>query len=622
MRGSHASKSGALRPPGPVAAPLRYALLPAPSPREGPSADAARWLVPLVVAAMTAAWAGGFGYLSIVRHLAGGSSAEDLGFTDQVIANFLRGQWFRMSIYQGGATWNTELDVSRIARPDSLLAFHAEPMLLALVPLYALGGSATTLLAIQALAVAPGAMPAYRLGRYLADSQTVGLAVSAAYLLSPLGQWSVLSDFHTSTLAAPLLLLSVERLLVARNPTHALIAAGMAASAREDVGPVLVMLGLGVLLTHRQHTRAGALLAAMGLGWTALAFLVIGHYSGGSIPFDTRYAKTLGAGFETSLQALVRPTVLDYAQTLLLSGTWLGLIQPLFLLPALPSLAANALSSSPWMAAGKAHYSGLVLPFIVIGAALALSRLRRRPRIQTPAAAALVLSSVIGYVSAGSGPFAANYAPAVSSSHAAKAAAIVGAIPADESVSATAALVPRLSQRPRIYVFPAIEDADTVLVDLKASPAPTSAGDVYLRITSLINTGGWQVDAADDGLMLLRRAAVSNDSSPAATVTTEGAFDVSLVDAALVPSPTGAVGVDGPHWILRTTWRADHAIPTGTRLEFDIRLSSGEQLHVWDIADLWWNPPDHWPPGQSVTIEVPDIPVHQFSSWSAVWLMP
>src|SRR5690348_7479769 len=40
-----------------------------------------------IVGAMAIAWAGVFGYLSVVRHLALGSHAEDLGFTDQVLWN-------------------------------------------------------------------------------------------------------------------------------------------------------------------------------------------------------------------------------------------------------------------------------------------------------------------------------------------------------------------------------------------------------------------------------------------------------------------------------------------------------------------------------------------------------
>src|SRR6266705_3302740 len=92
----------------------------------------------VLVGTVAGGWAALFGWLAVQRHLAGGTHAEDLGFTDQVLGNFLRGQWFRMSIYEG-ATWNTELDLGRLARPDSLLAFHVEPMLLLLVAPYALG---------------------------------------------------------------------------------------------------------------------------------------------------------------------------------------------------------------------------------------------------------------------------------------------------------------------------------------------------------------------------------------------------------------------------------------------------------------------------------------------------
>ncbi|HEY0582240.1 MAG TPA: DUF2079 domain-containing protein, partial [Chloroflexota bacterium] len=120
-----------------------------------PSRSAKRGRLALAaVLGMTGLWGLGFGWLAVQRFAAGGAHAEDLGFTDQVMWNFLRGQWFRMSIYDGAAAWNTELDISRLARPDSLLAFHFEPLLLLLVPLYALGGGVTLLLLLQAIAVA------------------------------------------------------------------------------------------------------------------------------------------------------------------------------------------------------------------------------------------------------------------------------------------------------------------------------------------------------------------------------------------------------------------------------------------------------------------------------------
>jgi uncharacterized membrane protein len=563
-----------------------------------------------------------------LRHLAGGSHAEDLGFTDQVLGNFLRGQFFRMSIYSG-ATWNTELDISRIARPDSLLAFHFEPMLLLLLPLYALGGGIVALLVLQAVAVAAGAIPAYRLGRYATNSDFGGLAVAAAYLLSPLGQWAVLSDFHTSTLAAPLLVLSLERLVVGRAPLQALLAAALAATAREDVGPALVVLGL-VLVLRKRNLIPGLALLGVGVGFTILAALVIRTYSGGTSPFETRYGATLGAGLLSSLAALGRPQVASYAQTLILSGGWLGVLNPLALLPALPTLLLNVFSTSPWMAAGKAHYSGLVLPFITAGAAAGLHVLRRRPPLVPVACTALVVTAVVACIQQGGGPLGGNYAPAYPTSHAARAGAIADSLPPAAVISASSPLVPHLTTRPHVYVFPAILDAEYVFVDTHASPAPTSAGDVFLRIQALLAQGSWQVVASDDGLLLLQRsgeapsglapaALLASDVTATDTITSGQAVAPSLVSAALVPPRDGAIDVDGPRWILRTRWRTEQALPPGTRLEFTVDLSDGEQLHLWDVADLWWNPPQRWLPNQTVTVNVPNIPVRLFKSWQASW---
>jgi uncharacterized membrane protein len=574
------------------------------------------WAIGSTVAA-TSVWAATFSWLAVVRHLAGGSNAEDLGFTDQVLWNFLQGRWFHTSVYVG-ATWNTELDVGRMPRPDSLLAFHAEPMLVLLVPLYLLGGGAVALLLVQAMAVAAGAIPAYRLGYHLSGARGGGIAVSVAYLLSPLGQWAVLSDFHTSTLAGPLLVLAVERLVVGGSPAQALLAGVLAASTREDVGLVVAVLGV-TLVISRRYRRTGVTLVLLGLASTILSVAVIRSYSGELSPLGVRYGATVGSGLGPILWAVTRPAVLEYAATLVLSGGWLGLLSPLALLPMLPPLGLNVLSSSPWMAAGKAHYSALVLPFIAVGAAAGFRCLRGRPRVRSLAAATLIATSIFGYLLEGAGPLAANYAPALLTEHAATAATMAATLPADAAITATSALVPRVSGRTRVYVFPAMEDAEYAFLDLKASPAPTSAGDVYLRVQNLL-ANGWRLNTSVDGLLLLVRSSSEvNSATVTASPAASGEQHPRLVAAALVPSPDGAIDVDGPRWILHTTWQTDRPLPPGTRLEFTVDLTDGEQLHLWDIADLWWNPPERWTPGEAVTVDVRNVPVRRFKSWQAMW---
>ena len=564
---------------------------------------------------LAAVWAGLFAYLSVMRNLAGGSHAEDLGFTDQVLWNSLSGHLFHMSIYDGAQAWNTEIDLSQVARPDSLLAFHFEPMLLGLLPIYA-AGAINSLLILQAGAMAAGAIPAFRITRHLTRSSVCGLVIAATYLLSPLGQWAVLADFHTSTLAAPLLLLSLDRLLVARSTVQAMAIAAVALSAREDAALVVIVLG-AVLLVAQRTRRAGALMSASGVAWLALAMWTIHAYSSGTTPFEVRY----GPALADPVSALTRPAVGGYVATVLLSGGWLALFAPLALLPSLPSVALNVLSSSPWMASGQAHYSALVLPFVVLGAAFGLARLRRWTRVQLSAAVALACTSLFGYVLAGAGPLGANYAPATLSAHARATADLAASLPPAAAVSATSSLVPHVSQRSRVYVFPAVLDADYVFLDLRASPAPTSAGDVYLRIKKLLASGDYRIEHNADGLVLLAHGSEAVPSQPTGeTVPSDAAGSgPKLIDAQLVRSPIGAIDVDGPRWILRTTWQATQKLPEGERPQFWITLSTGETLHRWDIADLWWNPPDQWPIDQPVTIDVPDIPERTFVSWSANW---
>jgi hypothetical protein len=288
------------------------------------------------------------------------------------------------------------------------------------------------------------------------------------------------------------------------------------------------------------------------------------------------------------------------------------------------------------MASGKAHYSGLILPFIAIGAAAGLRAVRGRPAVMRGACAALVVTSVAGYVMDGAGPLSGNYAPAMLTEHAIRAAALADSLPADAGVSASSALVPRLSHRPRVYVFPAVLDADYVFLDLRASSAPTSPGDVFMRVQALLADGGWSIEHAGDGLLLLRRSpdaqldAVGDLSSVMASNADDvagpalGAYldgRVSLLSAALVRNPDGAVDVDGPRWILRTTWRADNRLPIGTRVDFSVEQRNGQQLHVWDIAALWWDAPERWAPGQPVTIDISDVPERQFLSWQAAWTL-
>src|SRR5207248_4155862 len=98
------------------------------------------------------------GWRAVERHQALLTNAEDLGFTDQVIWNFLHGQFYRFSTYQD-AEFSTDIDLESVRRPDSLLAFHVEPILLPLAPLYLVVPDVRAILWLQGVALALGAIP-------------------------------------------------------------------------------------------------------------------------------------------------------------------------------------------------------------------------------------------------------------------------------------------------------------------------------------------------------------------------------------------------------------------------------------------------------------------------------
>jgi uncharacterized membrane protein len=583
-----------------------------------------------------------FSGLALGRHAAGGTSAEDLGFTDQVIWNFLQGRWFEMTVYLGG-TWNTEINIGAVRSPNSLLAFHFEPMLLLLVPFYAGGADGRFLIALQAAALAVGALPAYALGRRWTGSVLAGVAVAAAYLLSPLTQWVAMSDFHTTALATPLLLFAVERFTAGR-PTPAIGCALLAMTAREDAA--MAVAGLGLWAALHGYRRGGVALCIVGTGWAlGSVFGIIGFFNGGVVPFIARYEAAL-RGLDGVYQLVGRPEVRDYLSALLLNGGWLAIFAPLAFLPALPSLMLNVLSASPWMASGKGHYSALVLPFLIVAAAAGLAWLSRRTeawrgtggpklpgRVVQLAALSLIGTSAAAHAGGGVGPLGAYAIPAAVEAHADLAAAFAAQIPGNASVSATAALFPRVSQRERIYVFPAVADAEYVFLDVTASSAPTSAGHVFLRVQSLLGEGGWAVERAVDGLLLLRRQPGAGASGieqipesfysftrlPADGVARDrldrpprhsylnGALD--LVAAEFRPQPAGALSPWEPRGTLRTTWQANRVL-TGEEwpvFRFEVQGRGAEQ-HV-ELAALAWYPPHRWAPGELVHVEVLNVPL-------------
>ena len=101
-------------------------------------------------------------------------------------------------------------------------------------------------------------------------------------------------------------------------------------------------------------------------------------------------------------------------------------------------------------------------------------------------------------------------------------------IPADASVSTQTALVPHLSQRQSIYLFPyAIGHADYILLDASGYTYPfKDYKDYAATVKTILQHGDYGVVDMEDRYLLLKRGYPPSDITPALQMIDEDAYEL------------------------------------------------------------------------------------------------
>jgi uncharacterized membrane protein len=448
-----------------------------------------------------AVFAIGFGALAALEHRAFETGRFDLGNMTQAVWSTAHGRPLEV----------TELGGDQITR----LGAHVDPILVAFAPLWWVWPSPTMLLVVQAIVVPLGALPLFWLGRKHLGSDWAGAFSGLAYLAYPAVQWLPLDEFHPVALACPLLAFALwyldEERLWAALPF--VVLAGL---TKEEIP--LVLAGLGVWYALAKGRRlAGGLIALTGVAATAISLgLVMPHFREGADPaFYGRYeavggspaglVETIFTDPVTVLRAVTQGRDLTYLAELALPLAGLFLLAPLLLIPALPELAANLLSSVSTQTSIEFHYTAPIAPFLIAGAVLGAARLtRRREAAGVILAASLVGAVLIGPLGAG------ELRPDRRSAHDQVAERALALIPPDAAVSSTNGLGAHLSERRRIHSFPVVRDADWVVVDLERASyldrrsAPSTTA---VPLAQLLRDPGWRTVFDEDGIIVLTRTA-------------------------------------------------------------------------------------------------------------------
>jgi len=149
---------------------------------------------------------------------------------------------------------------------------------------------------------------------------------------------------------------------------------------KEDIPLAVALLGI-LLIWKYKLPRLGTALIIGGLLWSFLAFkVIIPHFYPGVQANNYWYRyEALGSSPGAAVANLViHPWLLFstfftidrfyYLVGLVRSVGFLPLLAPEWLLPALPSLAVNLLSTDPLLYSGVYHYNAAIIPFVMLSA--------------------------------------------------------------------------------------------------------------------------------------------------------------------------------------------------------------------------------------------------------------
>jgi uncharacterized membrane protein len=453
-----------------------------------------------------------YGWLAIERHHRFNSTGYDLAIKEQVIWNTLHGRFFASSI-----------------EVENAFADHFQPVMLALIPLYALIPSPELLLWVQVIGLAAGAIPLYRLAQRRLNSPWLALAAAAAYLLYPAVGFIERFDFHPEALAIPAFIAAFEA-LDRDNLRSASLWLLVPLLGKENLGFSVAAFGLYAALLRRR--------VRFGLAWAGVGFVISSATMFWLIPTlrqgpsDTlaRYgwlgdsvgqmALTLVSRPGYVCQTLAEPNRALYLLQLLLPIGFLALPGLPELLLAAPGLAINILAQHHCQAKIYCQYTVPIVPFVFIATVLGLHRLKNRLGrrwVLHAIGLAIVPLTILALVI--DDPFTEGQElppPLENLSNTEAVYRALATVPPAASVVTTNAYAPHLAQREGLYIIgiPAQRkpplDPDVVFINLYDQRFMVC--EQYREYFSQLDLDRYGVIFRDWGLIVVQRDNGSNEA--------------------------------------------------------------------------------------------------------------
>jgi len=461
---------------------------------EGEAAVALR-----VVYVGVAAYAALFVCAAVIHYAVFETARFDLSNMVQPVWNTLHGHFLEMTTIDG--------------QQRDRLGFHADPLLLLLVPVFRIWSNPLLLPVLQALAVSSGALPVFWLARKHMQSSRAGAHFAFAYLLYPATQFNaftITSSFHAVSIAVPLVLYAIWFLDEDRLIAFSAVAL-LACTTKEEIPLAVGCLGIWYAI-RRGRRLFGFGVFAVGLCITLFNFLwLIPHFSpSGTEPFAHRYTAVGGTPQGIAHKLFTDPAAFvhvvvsghkaGYVALLFLPFLGLSLLEPLLLLGALPDLAINLLSNLGDQTSINFHWTAGIVPFVVAASIFGAARFKRQGvRLSLWVLAGAASVAIYSPIYLASRDFRMLDSRLVATK-----ARALSLIPKDVPVSASNQLGGHLANRRYTYWFPYVRGSRWILVDVNDPTYGPATG--FKRFIKKYETDTrWRTIFSSRGITVLKK---------------------------------------------------------------------------------------------------------------------
>lgn len=427
------------------------------------------------------------GYYAVIDHHNLGTAIYDLGIYDNAVWQTAHGYFLDCTFIKGG----------------NHVSAHFDPIIAVVALIYRLYMHAETLLVLQTVWLASGAIPIYLLARRRLQNEWFGALLALVYLMYPALHGVNMFDFHSLALVVPNIMWAVYLLDTDGYKRYWLVIVALLLT-REDISLICCFIGAYAILSGRTRTGLATIAVSMAYLYVAKVHVMASTdllmaSDNSSYSYAYYYADMIPHKKEGT-RGLVMTAITNpiYAGSIVLKEDkllyFMHLLLPLLCLPfaagrklilSVYGLLFIGLASRKHVFSLHFQYSALLLPMLFVAVPDGLARVTDGPRMKLLGLerarlawtlmfgmlVATTITSVKYGVIFPNSSFKAGWnrltriPSAEMREKYVRVKEIAALIGPDAAVSVTSAVGPHLSNRRKAYHWPTVNDADYLVIN-------------------------------------------------------------------------------------------------------------------------------------------------------------